>query len=538
MRLTFIGAAHEVTGSCYVLESDGKTVLVDCGMEQGADMYENQTLPVSAAKIDYVLLTHAHIDHSGLLPMLYKDGFRGRIFSTKATKELADIMLRDSAHIQEFEAEWRNRKAKRSGTPPYTPIYTGKDAIATLRLMSDYDYEERVSLCDNISIVFHEAGHLLGSSSIEVEVSERGITKRLVFSGDLGNSFKPMLNDPAVLTTADYVVVECTYGDRLHSEKAPDYVGSLTKIIQRTLDRGGNVVIPTFAVGRMQELLYFLRIIKEQGLVKGHDGFPVYVDSPLAVEATKVFNRNMDSYMDEETARMVHEGIDPLDFDGLRLSSTSDDSKAINEDSIPKVILSASGMCEAGRIRHHLKHNLWNFKSTILFVGYQVEGTIGRNILDGATAVKLFGETVSVNADICQLEGTSSHADKKGLLQWLQSFSPKPQRVFVTHGDDSVCDYFCDLLKDEERYASVAPYSGMVWDLIEDRCLYGGNKTKIKKDKEGAQVVKAGSAYANLIQVGKQVTQAIHSNYGGTNFDLNNFAKELEALIDKYKRKE
>ena len=374
MKITFLGAAHEVTGSCTLLEACGKNILIDCGMEQGADIYENCEIPITPCDIDAVCLTHAHIDHSGKIPALVAQGFKGEIYSTLATRKLCNIMLRDSAHIQEFEAEWRNRKAKRAGGEEYVPLYTLADAENALKQFRHYDYNEPAEIFDGVRITFIDAGHLLGSASILFEITESGKTERVIFSGDLGNTNRPLINDPSIPPVADYVVIESTYGDRTHGAR-PDYTEQLTEILQETFDRGGNVVIPSFAIGRTQEMLYLIRNIKEQGLIKNHANFSVYVDSPLAVEATNIYSSGLTDYYDTETLDLLEQGIDPIRFNGLKLSVTSDDSKMINFDESPKVILSASGMCEAGRIRHHLKHNLWRADSTILFVGYQSEGT-------------------------------------------------------------------------------------------------------------------------------------------------------------------
>ena len=370
MKLTFLGANHEVTGSCTLLEAAGQRYLIDCGMEQGKDVYENQPIPVAPGEIDGVLATHAHIDHTGLLPLLVRNGFRGRIYATRPTAELCSIMLRDSAHIQEFEAEWKNRKGQRSGAEPVEPMYTIQDAEAAIALFRGYDYNKEIELAPGIVIRFVDVGHLLGSSSIEIWVTENGTTTKLVFSGDIGNHDQPIIKDPTYLKDADYVFMESTYGDRSHGPR-PDYVAELAKILQRTFDRGGNVVIPSFAVGRTQELLYFIREIKEKNLVTGHGCFPVYIDSPLAIEATRIFKDTDSSCFDEETNALLAKGIDPIQFPGLKVSVTSDESRAINTDPVPKVIISASGMCEAGRIRHHLKHNLWRPECTVVFVGYQ-----------------------------------------------------------------------------------------------------------------------------------------------------------------------
>ena len=392
MKITFLGAAREVTGSCYLIEVGNKHIMIDCGMEQGPDLYENQTLNIAPASVDAVLLTHAHIDHSGKLPLLYKNGYRGRIYMTRASRDLCKIMLMDSAHIQEQEAEWRNKKAKRSsGNPPYTPLYDSADAENTLKLIRAEDYDVVFDVAEGVKARFIDAGHLLGSAYIELTLTENGVERTVIFSGDIGNVNKPIIRNPSVVTKADYVIMESTYGDRSHGDD-PDYAADLSKIITDTFTRGGNVVIPTFAVGRMQEMLYFLREIKNKNLVPKFPDFQVFVDSPLAIEATGIYSKNVASLCDDETAGLIERGINPIGFRDMVLSVTAEDSKKINADSRPKVILSASGMCEAGRIRHHLKHNLWRRESTIVFVGYQVAGTLGRALLDGAKAVKLFGE--------------------------------------------------------------------------------------------------------------------------------------------------
>ena len=447
MKLSFLGAAHEVTGSCHFIEACGKKILVDCGMQQGQDD-DTQELPVVPADIDYLFLTHAHIDHSGKLPLLSKMGFNGKIFTTVATGELCSIMLQDSAHIQEFEAEWKNRKRQRAGEDLYEPLYTIEDAQRIMKRFVTFEYNQIISVCDGIKIRFIDVGHLLGSASIEVWIEEEDTNKKLVFSGDIGNLNQPLIRDPQYITEADYVVMESTYGDRNHGP-APDYVQELADIIKETFDQGGNVVIPSFAVGRTQELLYFLRDIVNNNRIPGYSEIPVYVDSPLAVEATNVFNKNVKGYFDEEAMSLINQGINPITFPGLKISVTSDESKAINFDSRSKVIISASGMCDAGRIRHHLKHNLWRAESTIVFVGFQAIGTLGRSLLEGTKTVKLFGESITVNANIVRLHGISGHADQAGLLRWLSAFEQKPKRVFVVHGEASVCDSFAALLQDQ-----------------------------------------------------------------------------------------
>ena len=367
MQIEFLGAAHEVTGSCHYVTFGDKHVLVDCGMEQGPDLYVNQEIPVNAAAVDYVFVTHAHIDHSGLLPLLYNHGFRGQIFATEATTQLCNIMLKDSAHIQMFEAEWRNRKAKRAGKPEVVPMYDMNDAMGVLTHFVPCEYNSIVEICDGLKVRFVDAGHLLGSSSIEMWIREDDEEVKVVFSGDIGNGNRPLIKDPQYIKDADYVVMESTYGDKEH-ETPPDYAVALAGVLKDTFTRGGNLVIPAFSVGRTQEMLYFIRRIKTEHLLPEFENFPVFVDSPLAVEATTIFNKNVEDCFSEEALDLVHQGINPIGFPGLRMAITSDESKMINFDEQPKVIISASGMCEAGRIRHHLKHNLWRKDSTIFLL--------------------------------------------------------------------------------------------------------------------------------------------------------------------------
>ena len=530
MKLTFIGADHEVTGSCHCIEACGKTILVDYGMEQGINVFENAKLPVEEACVDYVLLTHAHVDHSGMLPLLYAKGFRGKVFATEATAELCDIMLRDCAHIQAMEAEWKNRKAKRrAGEPLIVPEYTMEDAEGLLKNMVPCRYGNKIELCEGIHIRFTDIGHLLGSASIEVWLEEDGVQKKVVFSGDIGNKNQPLLKNPSFTEDADYVVMESTYGDRLHGVDRPDYVTELTKVIQETFDKGGNVVIPSFAVGRTQEILYFLRKIKADKLIKGHDNFPVYVDSPMAVRATSVFQDNEWSCFDDEALNLVKQGINPISFPGLKLSITSDESKEINFEDTPKVIISASGMCEAGRIRHHLKHNLWRPESSILFVGYQSVGTLGRAIVEGAKEVKLFGEPIEVRAKICRIAGLSGHADKNGLIEWVTAFKEKPRKVFVVHGEDSVCASFVECLMVEHGIKAYAPYSGTVFNLATGKLEYEAEPIPVKKKDTIASGV-----YARLLAAGQRLLGIIKKKEGNSNKDLAKFADQIISLCDKW----
>lgn len=562
MKLTFIGADHEVTGSCTHLDICGKHVLVDYGMEQGRDFFQNAPLPELPTEIDAVLLTHAHMDHSGLLPLLYKNGFRGPIHATKATCNLCDIMLRDSAHIQEFEAEWRNRKGARSGEAPYVPLYTMEDAQGVLKLFVPHSYDEKFSLYEGIDVRFSDAGHLLGSSYIEVWINENGEQRKIVFSGDIGNVNQPLLRDPSLVDEADFIMVESTYGDRVH-DAPPDYAKALADVLQKTFDRGGNVVIPSFAVGRTQELLYFIRRIKAERLLHGHESFPVFVDSPLANAATRIFVENAEFCYDAEAKAFVDKGINPLEFPGLNITETSQDSIAINSDTRPKVILSASGMCEAGRIKHHLKHNLWDAKNTILFVGFQAPGTLGRALIEGAEKVKLFGETIRVNAEILQLPGISGHGDANMLIKWATHFSPKPRRVFVNHGESAVCDLFTKRLIDEFGLNATSPYSGSIYDLLKNeyiletkpqpiaehvRMLEHGAQEHATSERgkpergaqgrgaQGRRQDQPDSPYRELLSALDRLTELIRSSKGRSNREIRTVTSQLNAIADWWER--
>ncbi|HIS42048.1 MAG TPA: MBL fold metallo-hydrolase [Candidatus Limiplasma pullicola] len=551
MKLTFLGAAREVTGSRFLLEAAGKNIMVDYGMEQGTDLYENAPLPVPESRIDYVFLTHAHIDHSGYLPLLYKNGFRGAIFATDATADLCRIMLLDSAHIQESDAEWQTRKAQRQGRPPVEPLYTQEDALGAHGLIRPCHYGQRVEVCPGVSLRMVDVGHLLGSASIEVTVTEGTQTRVIVFSGDIGNLHQPLLRDPQYLTAADLVVMESTYAGRSHGP-APDTIGALARVLQETFDRGGNVVIPSFAVGRTQELLYFIRQIKQEGRVHGHDGFPVYVDSPLGIEATTIFNENTRECADEETLALLRAGINPLAFDGLRVARSAEESKRINNDPIPKVILSSSGMCDAGRVRHHLKHNLWRPECTVLFAGYQSVGTLGRSLVDGAKEVRLFGETVAVHARIETLPGISGHADDAGLMRWISAFEEKPRHVFVVHGEDEAAAAFASRLQSELGLEANAPYNGESWDLLSLTCLAGGNRERLRRPSREAAALDAlpgrkapahaaakpdaSTAYGQLVLAGEKLAALIRRMQGRGARQQSRLARQINTLVKKFSR--
>ena len=544
MKLTFLGAAREVTGSCYYLEAEAGRILIDCGMEQGEDAYENQDLPLDPSQIDCVVLTHAHIDHSGKLPLLYKQGFRGPIYATTPTSRLCDLMLRDSAHIQEFEAEWRNRKAQRAGDEPYVPMYTMEDAVGAIGLFRPVEYNRAVDVLPGLTATFTDAGHLLGSASVTLTSGPENFT--IVFSGDIGNSNQPILNDPVPLTKADFVVMESTYGDRSHGPR-PDYIRELSQIIQETFDRGGNVVVPSFAVGRTQEMLYFLRQIKAEGRVKGHGDFTVYVDSQLAVEATEVFRESDISSFDEDMRALIQKGINPISFSGLVTSVTSEQSKAINFDKNPSVILSASGMCEAGRIRHHLKHNLWRPESTILFVGYQAKGTVGRSLVEGAKKVHLFGEEIAVSAEIRVLGAVSGHADNEGLMKWIKSFDPKPKQVFVTHGEEAVAQIFAGRLRDELGLTADVPFNGETWALPELAMVQEGNRERAlsregrraaereQPREEGHMSPERADAYQRLVAAGERLSALIRHSDRLNNKTMSRLADQILTLLERWR---
>lgn len=474
MKITFLGATRTVTGSNYLVEAAGKKFLVDCGMWQGnAELEERNGEPFEydPKVIDFLLLTHAHIDHSGRIPKLYNEGFRNRIYAHKATCDLCALMLPDSGHIQEMEAEWKNRKRMRKGEKERPPLYTAEEAAKCLEIFEPVQYDEIIEITPQIHVRFNDAGHMLGSSIIEVWVEENGKKTKTVFSGDLGNNDIPLLDSPTMIEDADNLVMESTYGSRLHmknNEKAEMFLN----IVSETLDNGGTVVIPSFAVGRTQEILYEINKLREQHKedvefrrkYKTIMNSSVYVDSPLAISATEVFRENTNLF-EPEVKEEILKGDNPLEFPGLQFTRTADESKALNEDERPSIIISASGMCDVGRIKHHLKHNLWNPKSTILFVGYQAPGTLGYDIVNGAKKVKIFGEEIAVNARIEYIEGYSGHADQEGLMNFIYSFIQKPKHIFLVHGEPTSQDVFKDKIETETKIPVLIPEFGETYEL-------------------------------------------------------------------------
>ena len=530
MKLYFYGADRAVTGSCHCVTVNGKHILVDCGLQQGRDELDNTLLPFDASEIDYVLITHAHIDHSGRLPLLVKQGFTGEILTTRLTARLLEIMLLDSANIQESDAEYLNRKGERAGKERVEPLYTVADAEEAIKYLRTCDYHETIELCEGVEVTFTDAGHLLGSASITMVLTEGDVIKTVVFSDDIGNETQPILRAPELLTHADYVLMESTYGNRNH-EGEWNYEGRLAEIIDETLGNGGNVIIPSFAVGRAQELLYFIRRIKDYGMVKSVPDFPVYIDSPLAKAATSIFCGNVHGYVDEESLALSTDDKHMFSFSNLHMVESGEESKQLNADPTPKVIISASGMCDAGRIRHHLKHNLWRYNSSIVFVGYQVPGTLGRRIIDGAESVKLFGEDVAVRAKIINFKGLSAHADHDHLVRWVQSFDPKPQQVFVVHGDEDIAPAFAEELRGL-GFAAHAPKFTAVYDLALGVPLEDGYVPERRKSEARRR---ADVIYNKLVTSAEELLMFIKGSRGMPNKDMASLTSQIHALLEKWK---
>ncbi|MCX7843155.1 MAG: MBL fold metallo-hydrolase [Clostridia bacterium] len=483
MKITFLGAAKTVTGSCYLIETKNSRFLVDCGMFQGhskENALNEEPFPFNPSELDFILLTHCHIDHSGRIPKAFVEGFKGEVIATKATAELCGIMLPDCGHIQELEIEWQNRKRQRAGKALLKPIYTYQDALDCIKLFRGVSYDEVIKLNDEVRVRFNDAGHILGSAIIELWINENNEETKLVFTGDLGNKDMPILRDATFIESADYLVIESTYGNRLHSEEG-NKVERFMDIINETIEKGGNVIIPSFAVGRTQEIIYDLNMKrgKYDEKLQKFLNVPVYVDSPLATSATEIFRRNLDCF-DDEARKYIENGDNPLDFPGLKFTQSADESRSLNEKKESMIIISASGMCEAGRIKHHLKHNLWRKDSTILFVGYQAQGTLGRKLVDGAKKVKLFGEDITVNARIEMIDGFSGHADRDGLLGWISKFNKKPKKIFIVHGEEEGMSEFSNSIKERFGIESIIPSKGESYFVSSSRVLTGDEKPQVK----------------------------------------------------------
>ena len=541
MKITFLGATQMVTGSNFLVEAAGKKFLVDCGMFQGREELEEENynpFDYDPKEIDFMLLTHAHIDHSGRIPKLYNEGFNGPIYAQKATCDLCSIMLPDSGHIQEMEAEWKNKKRLRKGEETKPPLYTAEDAIKSQELFVPVKYDEIIQVDENIFVRFNDAGHMLGSSIIEVWTKEDGKETKTVFSGDIGNNDIPLLSSPTMIESCDYLVMESTYGSRLHmknDEKAEIFLD----VVSETIDNGGTVVIPSFAVGRTQEILYELEKIKE----KKHDEefnrkyktlmkVPVYVDSPLAISATEIFKKNTDLFEDEIREK-IEAGNNPLEFPGLKFTRTADESKALNESQEPSIIISASGMCDVGRIKHHLKHNIWNPKSTILFVGYQAPGTLGHSIVNGAKKVTIFGEEMAVNARIEYIEGYSGHADQEWLMNFVYSFISKPKHIFLVHGEDDSQTVLKNKILEGTGIGVSIPEYGETYEISDELKIV--NKLKPRKARTLKQEVL--SRLDKLDDEIKDMETIVRQDMDDTNlrdediFRINEKIKDLEKQI-------
>ena len=534
MKIKFCGASMDVTGSCHMVSTDSHKILLDCGMFQGGKEMEKlnyEPFPFEAEEIECVLVSHAHIDHCGRLPLLVRKGFKGQIYCTDATADLLEVMLKDSAHIQEKDAEWQSRKNARTGKPPVEPLYTMKDAENTLKLVRPVLYDQLVEINDQMRIVFNDAGHILGSAITELWVDEGETTSKIVFSGDLGVADRPILRNPKKIKKADYVIVESTYGNRLHPANSTS-IDELIDITLKTVKRGGSVIIPSFAVGRTQELIYQFNLFYEQHAEyqKELEHVNVYIDSPMATTATEVFKKNAQVF-DDETKAFILSGDNPLDFKNLKFTRNTADSQMLNADKTAKIIISASGMCEAGRIRHHLKHTLWDARNSIVFVGYQAEGTLGRSLVQGASEVKLFGEPVSVNAEIYNLEGFSGHADQAGLIDWLSGFQTEPKQVFLVHGEYQSKHDFADKIRSTLGFCPVVIECNSEFELETGVLLSKDEIIREAIDEEAVTRLqdKLAEVEANLAGVLDAARDAVSGEISAERLAaINNIVQELE----------
>ena len=509
MKIQFCGASTGVTGSCHLITTEKHKILLDCGQFQGGkaqDALNYEEFPFDPAEIDFVILSHAHIDHCGRIPLLVKRGFKGDIYCTDATADLLDVMLKDSGYIHEKEAEWKNRKNERAGRAMVEPLYTYNDAVDSLKFVKPVLYDQLVELNEQMKMVFNDAGHILGSAITELWITEDDNVSKLVFSGDLGVMDRPILRNPTIIKKADYVIMETTYGNRLHPKNSMD-VKKLMDIIRKTAKRGGTTVIPSFAVGRTQELIYELNRVydSDSEYHKDFENIMVYVDSPMATTATEVFKKNAQVF-DDETKEYIMKGDNPLDFKNLKFTRTSEESMWLNTDNEPKVIISASGMCEAGRIRHHLKHNLWNSKSSIIFVGYQAEGTLGKLLVEGAKEVTLFGEKIQVNAEIYNLEGFSGHADRDGLQAWLKGFQKEPKYIFLVHGEQQAKEDFAETVRKELGYDPVVIKGNSEFVLEKDEIV---SETQTMDDAVDAETVN--NIRHNLLDIHRRTEDILYN---------------------------
>ena len=519
MKIQFCGASTGVTGSCHLITTEKHKILLDCGQFQGGkaqDALNYEEFPFDPSEVDFMILSHPHIDHCGRIPLLVKRGFKGPIYCTDACGDLLEVMLKDSGYIHEKEAEWANKKNERNGRPLVEPLYTFNDAMDALTFVKPVLYDQLVEVNEDVKICFNDAGHILGSAVTELWITEetgeekdgareKSVSK-IVFSGDLGVMDRPILRNPTIIKKADYVIMETTYGNRLHPANAMD-VKKLMDIIRETAARGGTTVIPAFAVGRTQELIYELnRVIdSDSEYRKDFENLKVYIDSPMATTATEVFRRNAQVF-DEETKEFILKGDNPLDFKNLKFTRSSQESMMLNANKEPKVIISASGMCEAGRIRHHLKHNLWDERNSIVFVGYQAEGSLGRLIVEGASEVTLFGEKINVKAQIHNLQGFSGHADKDGLMTWIKGFEKEPKNIFLVHGEMDAKDDFAASMKAELGYEPIVVRGNSEFVLEKDEIV---NMQQAMADAVDAESI--AKTKNNLADIQRRLEDVLHN---------------------------
>ncbi len=546
MKITFLGATKTVTGSNFLVEAAGKKFLVDCGLYQGNNKEEERNYEpflYDPKEIDFMILTHAHIDHSGRIPLLYNNGFKGPIYAHKATVDLCSIMLPDSGHIQEQEAEWKNRKRVRQGKNIVIPLYTAEDAEKCMEIFKPVNYDEIIQITPEINIRFNDAGHMLGSAIIEVWVNENGKENKIVFSGDIGNNDIPLLSSPTMIESADYLVMESTYGSRLHMRN-DDKASLFLKIVSETLSKNGTVVIPSFAVGRTQEILYEINNLKakddSEEFKKEYEMLmksPVYVDSPLAISATEIFKENMNLF-DDETQELIKRGDNPLEFPGLQFTKTADESKALNEMNEASIIISASGMCDVGRIKHHLKHHIWNPNSTILFVGYQAPGTLGRRIVDGAKTIKIFGEEIAVNARIEYIEGYSGHADQEWLMNFIYSFITKPKHIFLVHGEPEGQEVLKDKILQETNLPVTIPTFGEIYDVENDKVEKVGQleEPEIGEASPRAEIIERMRILKNELNDMEEIVKADYLTDDATDEDIIRLKLRLKDLENQILR--
>lgn len=532
MKIRFLGAVRGVTGSSHLILANDKKILLDCGMYQGKDEDLNyEEFEFNPSEIDYLLLSHSHIDHSGRIPLLVKKGFRGKIYCSKPAYDLCRIMLMDSAHIQESEAEWKNVKARRSGRELVEPMYTQEDAELSLRYFYPVLYDQIINIDENITVRFKDAGHILGSAITEIWINEEGTTTKLVYSGDLGMKDRALLRDPSVIGSADYLIVESTYGNRLH-ENLQTRAEDLINIIFDTVARGGSVIIPSFAVGRTQEIIYELNKYLECDSEKSEYNrrkfrdIPVYIDSPLATKATEIFKQNADVF-DDEARRCILEGDNPLEFENLHFTQSVEESKILNASKEPKIIISASGMCEAGRIKHHLKHHLWKKESSIVFVGYQAEGTLGRKIIDGEKHVKVLGEDIRVNAQIHNVQGFSAHADKNAMLDWIRGFEEKPKKVFLVHGEDDAKASFAEEIEKTLGLSCIIPEYNKVYEVKKQQAV---KETIVEEAEKISKAIDA-----NQIEDLKKEIEEIKEIFEKTMANTKDYIDDSKINAEKYK---